>query len=55
MLSLITNGLLTLVEREFVNYEPEMQATLASELVKASNMLVAFIAEKLPTLGDKHE
>ncbi|CEG60955.1 hypothetical protein [Legionella micdadei] len=46
MLSLITNGLIAILERELVAYEPLIQQFLIHELDKAIQLLVQFVENK---------
>jgi hypothetical protein len=56
MLSLISSGLLSLLEKELVAMEPELQTMLMTELSKISGQLMDFVNAKVgipaPTSGD---
>jgi len=46
MISLMTKGLINILERELLSYEPQIQQFMVSELEKAVQLLVQYINSK---------
>lgn len=46
MLSLVTKGLIAILERELIAYEPQIQQFMIAELDKAIQLLVQFVENK---------
>lgn len=47
MMNLIASGLLSLLEKELVNLEPELQTAALAELQKVGDTVTAYVNSKL--------